>query len=54
MVGKPWYNNGEKEIQIGINEIIPDGYIRGRLKLSPQQRQHATDMYRQSLSKKIA
>ena len=31
MAGKPWYNNGEVEIQRGQNEYIPDGFIRGRL-----------------------
>lgn len=34
MAGKPWYNNGEIERQIGPNEEIPDGFIKGRLPLS--------------------
>ena len=34
MAGKPWYNNGQIEIQRGINEIIPDGFVRGRLPLT--------------------
>ena len=26
-----WYNNSEKEIQLNINEPIPEGFVRGRL-----------------------
>ena len=35
MPGKPWYNNGEVEIQRGKNEPIPSGFVRGRLPLTP-------------------
>lgn len=38
MAGKPWYNNGEIEIQVGQNEIIPDGFTRGRLKWSQERK----------------
>ena len=38
MAGKPWYNNGIKEIQIGPNEIVPDGFTRGRLKWSQERK----------------
>ena len=34
MAGKPWYNNGQIEIQRGVNEIIPAGFVRGRLPLT--------------------
>lgn len=36
MAGKPWYNNGEIEIQKWPNEEIPDGFVRGRLPLSAE------------------
>ena len=36
MAGKPWYNNGTREIQVGNNEVVPDGYTRGRLPLTPE------------------
>ena len=26
-----WYNNGIKEIQISLNECIPEGFFKGRL-----------------------
>ena len=38
MAGKPWYNNGIKEIQVGNNEVVPDGFVRGRLKWSQERR----------------
>lgn len=31
MAGKPWYNNGIKEIQLYDFEVIPEGYMKGRL-----------------------
>ena len=41
MAGKPWYNNGENEIQIDVNkgEIIPDGYVRGRKPRTQQEKE---------------
>lgn len=39
MAGKPWYNNGIKEIQVDITkgEQIPKGYVRGRKPLTTEQ-----------------
>ena len=42
MAGKPWYNNGIKEIQVGTNEPVPDGFVRGRLKWTPERRDSLT------------
>lgn len=38
MTGKHWYNNGNKELQIGPNEEIPNGFNRGRLPYSIETR----------------
>lgn len=38
MAGKSWYNNGTKEILIGSNEPVPDGFISGRLKWSQERK----------------
>lgn len=43
MAGKPWYNNGKIEIQIGANEKIPDGFVRGRKPLTQEERQSRTN-----------
>ena len=40
MAGKPWYNNGEIEIQKGSWEEIPDGFVRGRLPLSDERKEN--------------
>ena len=40
MAGKPWYNNGEIEIQRGSWEEIPDGFVRGRLPLSDERKEN--------------
>lgn len=40
MAGKPWYNNGDIEIQKGSWEEIPDGFVRGRLPLSDEKRKN--------------
>lgn len=40
MAGKPWYNNGDMEIQKGSWEEIPDGFVRGRLPLSDEKRKN--------------
>lgn len=29
-----WYNNGEHQIQLKCTDIIPDGYVRGRLPMT--------------------
>ena len=42
MAGKPWYNNGEIEIQVGNGEIVPDGFVRGRLPWSQESREKAS------------
>lgn len=34
MAGKPWYNNGKIEIQRNNDQIIPQGFVKGRLKFS--------------------
>lgn len=52
MAGKPWYNNGIKEIQIGPNEVIPDGYVRGRLPLTQQQKQQRTNKFLATMNQK--
>ena len=38
MAGKHWYNNGNVETQIGPDEEIPNGFIRGRLPYSDETR----------------
>lgn len=38
MAGKPWYTNDEIEIQAGPNDIIPDGFHRGRLKWTDEKK----------------
>lgn len=52
MSGKPWYNNGIKEIQIGNNEIIPDGFVRGRLPLTDEQKKLRTTRYLDTINNK--
>ena len=52
MAGKPWYNNGIKEIQIGNNEIIPDGFVRGRLPLTDEQKKLRTTRYLDTINNK--
>ena len=50
MAGKPWYNNGENEIQIDVNkgEIIPDGYVRGRRPRTQQENEISFNKRRQN------
>ena len=50
--GKPWYNNGEVEIQVGKDEVIPDGFNRGRLKLTPEQKEQRIQKFLQTMSNK--
>lgn len=45
MAGKPWYNNGVIEIQKGSDEIIPDGFVRGRLPVSDLARYNQHQAY---------
>lgn len=52
MAGKPWYNNGIQEIQIGYDEEIPDGYIRGRLPRTAEQREISLTKFRNTLINK--
>ena len=52
MAGKPWYNNGIKEIQIGNNEIIPNGFVKGRLPLTDEQKKLRTTRYLDTINNK--
>lgn len=52
MAGKPWYNNGIKEIQIGKNEIIPNGFVRGRLPLTDERKKLRTIKYLDTINNK--
>ena len=38
-VGSKWYNNGISEIRFKRDEIIPDGFIKGRLPFSESTRE---------------
>jgi hypothetical protein len=40
MEKKHWYNNGVIEIQKFSNEIIPDGFVRGRLPFTKEAKEH--------------
>ena len=51
MAGKPWYNNGIEEIQVGNTEAIPDGYIKGRKPLTPEQKQIKINKYLDTIGK---
>ena len=55
MAGKPWYNNGEIEIQRGANEEVPDGFIRGRLPVSDSARynQHLAQINKSKEQKEL-
>lgn len=52
MSGKPWYNNGINEIQVGSDEVIPDGYVRGRKSLTLEQKQLRTNKYLYTINQK--
>lgn len=55
MAGKPWYNNGEIEIQRGPNELVPNGFIRGRLPASELSRynQHLAQINKSKEQKEL-
>ena len=38
MSAKRWYNNGEVNICINESDTIPEGFVPGRKKMSPEKR----------------
>lgn len=54
MAGKPWYTNGDTEIQIDISkgEIIPDGFHRGRKPLDNSKKELRTQKFKNTFNQK--
>ena len=54
MSGKPWYTNGERNIQIDVNkgEEIPDGFYPGRY-ISPDKIAQRSSKLKNTMSNKV-